>query len=292
MNRASRWKWAGLCLATIGGAVAIALLTDVIPEVAAGALLYTSRRPVGAPIPSNCTNVAIEGVGVTLRAWNCSTSGPYRGTLVFLHGRADNRASAAGVVTRFVSKGFDVVAYDSRAHGESTGDACTYGYREKLDLKKVIDQVRPGPVVLLGTSLGAAVALQEAPDDRRVAGVVAAEVFSDLRTVARERAWFLPEPLVGRAFAIAEARGNFRVDDVSPVEAARRIGVPVFLIHGTADTNTLPAHSERVFAALAGPKELLLVPGAKHNESLNASETWGRIERWVEAVVARATSDS
>jgi hypothetical protein len=46
--------------------------------------------------------------------------------------------------------------------------------------------VRPSGV-LLGTSLGAAVALQEAADDGRVVGIVAAEVFSDLRTVARAR---------------------------------------------------------------------------------------------------------
>lgn len=32
---------------------------------------------------------------------------------------------------RFCKLGFDVVAYDSRANGESEGDACTYGFHEK-----------------------------------------------------------------------------------------------------------------------------------------------------------------
>jgi dipeptidyl aminopeptidase/acylaminoacyl peptidase len=41
------------------------------------------------------------------------------------------------------------------------------------------------------------------------------------------------------------------VDDVSPVRAAARITVPVLLIHGAADVETPPAHSERVRAALS-----------------------------------------
>src|SRR4029077_15300535 len=138
----------------------------------------------------------------------------------------------------------DVVAYDSRAQGESSGEACTYGYWEKADLRKVLDAVGSGPIVLLGTSLGAAFALQEAADDSRVVGIVAAEVFSDLRTVARERApRFMTEPMIRRAFSIAQARGDFRVDDVSPIGAARRIRIPVLLIHGTEDADTRIAHS-------------------------------------------------
>jgi len=52
-----------------------------------------------------------------------------------------------------------------------------------------------------------------AADDKRVKGIVAAEVFSDLRTVARGRApGFLTEGIIARAFGMAEARGAFRVD--------------------------------------------------------------------------------
>ena len=112
-----------------------------------------------------------------------------RGVTVYLR-VADNRTSGAGVIDRFGRRGFDVVAYDSRAHGESAGELCTYGFFEKRDLHRVLDTVSPGPVVLLGTSLGAAVALQEAARDARVTAVIAAETFSDLRTIATERAPF------------------------------------------------------------------------------------------------------
>jgi alpha-beta hydrolase superfamily lysophospholipase len=63
---------------------------------------------------------------------------------VYLHGVADNRSSAVGVIEWFTPRGFDVIAYDSRAHGQSDGTVCTYGFYEKRDLKGVIDSVSPG----------------------------------------------------------------------------------------------------------------------------------------------------
>jgi uncharacterized protein len=274
----------GIVLFAAGYVVAV----SVVPSVAAGGLLYPARRHVAEPPPPGCEDAVFAGEGVTLKGWRCQATGPRRGTIVYLHGVADNRTSIRGAVARFTGRGLDLVAYDSRAQGESTGTICTYGYWEKRDLKDVIDEVGAGPIVLVGASLGAAVALQEAPDDPRVVGVVAAESFSDLRTVARERApRFLTQAMIRRAFVVVEARGDFHADEVSPVAAARRIRVPVLLIHGALDTDTPADHSRRILAALAGPKELILVEGAHHNESLRAEGTWQSLDNWVEGVLAR-----
>ena len=73
------------------------------------------------------------------------------------------------------------------------------------------------PIILVGTSLGAAVALQAAAGDDQVRAVVAAETFSDIKTIARERAPFvLPEFIIGRAFEAAGECGGFDLDAVSP----------------------------------------------------------------------------
>jgi pimeloyl-ACP methyl ester carboxylesterase len=181
----------------------------------------------------------------------------------------------------FVPRGFDVVAYDSRAHGESEGEACTYGYYERVDLIRVLDKVS-GPVVVMGTSLGAAVALQAAAEDNRIAAVVSVATFSDLRTVASERApFFASKGNIESALRIAEDVGKFRVDEVSPVSAATRIGIPVLVIHGGDDKETPPSHSMRVHGALHGPKALILVPHAGHNNAINV-DTWKAIDEWIE----------
>ena len=141
-------------------------------------------------------------------------------------------------------------------------------------------------MVVIGSSLGAAVGLQAAAEDRRISAVVAAESFSDLKTVATERApWFFTVGAIGRSFALAERLGHFRVEEVSPMVAAARIHVPVFLIHGAEDRETSPEHSRRIFAALGGRKRLLILEGAGHNQSLQPS-TWTEIEDWLDDVLA------
>ncbi len=142
-----------------------------------------------------------------------------------------------------------------------------------------------GPVVLIGGSLGAAVALQTAAEEPCVRAVVAAEVFSDLRTVARERAWFLPEVLIAAAFREAETRARFRMDEVSPADAAARVAAPVLLIHGAADRDTPLAHAQRVHARLRGPKRLLIVEHARHNQSLGSAAAWDAVTAWLDEIV-------
>jgi uncharacterized protein len=282
-----RWLAAlGVAVITVM-AIGAALVWRQLPALGAGGLLHPGRRPMTAAAPRTCADATFDGAGVSLSGWRCRVSGNPKGTIVYLHGIADNRAGASGVIARFGALGFDIIAYDSRAHGNSGGDACTYGFFEKQDLRRVLDQAARGRVVLIGTSLGAAVALQEAADDPRVRAVVAAESFSDLRSVAIERAPFVfTRGVIDRAFRIAEDQGHFPVDAVSPAAAASRISASVVLVHGADDRETPPDHSRRIFAALPGVKRLIIVPGAGHNGSLRG-EVWPEIERWIEGALTR-----
>jgi len=253
------------------------------PEWGANALLHPTRRPlvVAADLPPH-EDVVVRSDGLALRGWLFRGRGTRRGLIVHLHGVADNRASGVGLARRFGPQGYDVFTYDSRAHGESQGDACTYGFYEKRDLSRALDALGADGAVLFGSSLGASVALQAAADDPRVRGVIAQSPFSDLETVARERAPFVAtEAEIAEAFAIAEQRGHFRIAEVSPRAAAARIRVPVLLIHGADDRETLPAHSQRIYEALRGPRQLLIVPGADHNDVLRGEDVWREIETWL-----------
>src|SRR5262245_40552527 len=113
-------------------------LDSQLPELGAGALLFSTRRDSGRPMPEECKERAFAGVHGELSGWQCDATGAVSGTIIYLHGIADDRGSAYGVVKRFLPRGFNVVAYDSRAHGRSSGTHCTYGYFEKHDLARVI----------------------------------------------------------------------------------------------------------------------------------------------------------
>jgi pimeloyl-ACP methyl ester carboxylesterase len=114
--------------------------------------------------------------------------------------------------------------------------------------------------------------------------VAAISTFSDLRTIATERASAYPSWSLGPAFARAEHDGKFVVDDVSPVKAAAHITVPVLLMHGANDRDTLPIHSQRVFDALKSPnKQLILVEGRTHNDVMTIS-VLNQIREWIETL--------
>ena len=217
---------------------------------------------------------------MSLEGWLFPAQGERRATIVYLHGVADNRAGGQSLAERFNPLGFDVLAYDSRAHGSSGGEACTFGFYEKRDLARVVERHVEDEVILLGSSLGGSVALQATPLIPRVIGVVAIAPFADLRSIIAERTpTSLTRGDVRRGLAWAEDVGRFEIDEVSALRAASSIDVPVLLIHGSEDDDTVPAHSERLHRALAS-SELVLVPGAGHDDAWTPA-TWDRIEAWV-----------
>jgi pimeloyl-ACP methyl ester carboxylesterase len=255
-------------------------------SVAADVLLHPGRKPVTKQPAVPFEAVELDGAGVKLRGWWLHAA-QKRGTVVFLHGTADNRAAGIGVAEHFFAHGYDVIAYDSRAHGESGGDMCTYGFHEKQDLRRVLDRVDARPIVVMGFSMGAAIALQAAAEDPRIAAIVAVSAFSDLRTIVHEHApFFATRRSVTATLEAAEEKAKFRVDDVSSIAAAARIRAPTLVIHGERDEQTPPDHARRIFAALRVPKRLILVPNGGHSYIVDAG-VWREIDAWLGETLPR-----
>lgn len=279
---------AGVLLLGLGGAAAVARSGLAPVEWGAAAILHPLRRPLGRTPDLPVETVTFASGGERLEGWlvrpRDARDGFGRGLVVYLHGIADNRASGLGAARRLRDSGFAVLLFDARAHGRSTGDHCTYGYHERQDVRAAITAANASSAVLLGHSLGAAVALQAAALDERVVAVVAASPFSDLPSIVRERArWFLlPPSYVDAALARAGELGRFPPEEASPVALAPRVRVPVLLLHGAEDRKTPPVHSGRIAAALGAPPVLVLLPGVGHDEILGREEAWRPIEAFLE----------
>ena len=229
--------------------------------------------------------VAFSGDGVELRGWLFPARGPVKGTVVFLHGRNQNRDAGIVVARRLVPLGFEVLAYDSRAHGLSGGKYSTFGYYEKRDVSRAIDFLGAERVVLVGMSLGAAVAIQAAAEDPRVAGVVAVSSFSSMEEIVRAQIpRFVGDGQVQAALREVEHRASMHVKDADSVEAARHVRVPVLLLHGDLDAFTPIAHTRRIYSALRGSRDLVQVPGAHHANVLAFDAAWAAILAWLPSV--------
>ena len=159
----------------------------------------------------------------------------------------------------------------------SDGEFCTYGYYERNDLRSLIDHllarrdVTVGRIGLFGTSMGAAVALQAAAIDDRIAAVVAENSFATLRSIFddyQKRMIQLPfHYLRNIVIKRSEQIAKFRANDVSPLESVRSLAIPVLFIYGADDHLISCRYSITLYEAKPSPKELFAIPGAAHNDT-------------------------
>lgn len=237
---------------------------------------YTSiLHPAGLQLPhEEITLKTTEGI--ELKCWLIKAQGQSRGTIIYLHGVSECKIIGLPIAKLLRDHGFNVFLYDSRRHGDSGGNYCTYGFYEKHDTATVIShlQTRPdlhlGRIGLFGSSMGAAVAIQVAACDARVAAVVAESGFATLRSIFddyQKRVIKLPwHYLRNIVIKRSEHLAHFKANAVSPVDAVKDVHVPIFILHGTADTLIRSTYSEIVFASANEPKELWLIRGARHND--------------------------
>src|SRR6266851_3059250 len=128
-------------------------------------------------------------------------------------------------------------------------------------------------IFALGESMGAGIVLQAAAADPRIQAVVAEAPFANLREAAYDYGGLRKYPWLGKTlFAPGtwtllyrdEVLAGFPVAEVSPVKAVASRAFPVLLICDEKDEALPCRHSEMIYAAARGPKQLWVVPGAFH----------------------------
>jgi len=155
--------------------------------------------------------------------------------------------------------GLTTLIFDYAGYGESSGeageDAC-YGSARAAAMF-VREELGAERIVLIGRSLGAAVAVrlasEHAPD-----ALVLQSPFLSLHEVASEHYPWLPARLiVGNRFPSKDLIG--------------RVDCPVLVAHGNHDRTIPKSHGEGLFAAARGPKTFVSLDGG-HNDAYLLSE--------------------
>lgn len=213
---------------------------------------------------------------LTLKAWFFpSKRESAKATVIILHGIGTCKETQFGRAKLLTDNGFNAVTLDLRAHGESSGDYCTFGYYEKYDIQAVLDSVATlsdgQPAGIWGASLGGAIALQAMALDRRIVFGVIESTFDEFEKVAEEYGadWMLglrSKWMLNRVLDKSGAIAHFEPKTVKPVEAAAAIDRPVLFLHGDADDKIPIEFNRRNFEAVRSPeKQWITVPGGGHS---------------------------
>jgi pimeloyl-ACP methyl ester carboxylesterase len=232
-------------------------------------------------------------------SWLPAPNGSPRGTILFCHEYLSNRWSCRPYCEPLRAAGFDILVFDFRNHGESDQ---LDEYRpmqwvtdyEVLDVRAALAHARAkrggGLHVkfgLFGVSRGGGAALLAAAEADDIAALVTDGAFPTHTTqVTYMQRWvgiysrlpgiyrLLPVwyfALVGWfARWMSALRHGCRFPNVE--RAVRRIGPrPLLMIHGEKDSYIGPEIAQSLFRQAAEPKEIWIVPDAKHNGSYQAA---------------------
>lgn len=199
--------------------------------------------------------VLITSDGLALRAWYT----PPQNSVVVLVAHAHNGARPTDMHSLFARHGYGVVSWDFRAHGESEGEVCSFGYYEVLDVEAALDFALSQPeverVAAWGGSMGGATVIMAAARRSEIEAVVVDSAFAlleDELIVMIRLKWM--RPLI-RFFA--ERETGVSIADVRPVDVIGQISPrPVFIIQGLSDPMIPVNTGGRLYEAAGDPRTL------------------------------------
>ena len=208
--------------------------------------------------------------GLLLRGWYLPSQ---NGAAVLVgHGIGGHRSlEPAEVLARH---GYGVLTFDWRAHGESDGDLCTFGYYEVRDVAGALDWLQRQPGVdpdrigMLGESMGAVTAIRAAARMDGIRAVVADSAYPDLEEAIQSlwRSTGLPAfPFVSMQIALGEWWTGLELAAMQPLDDVAGISPrPILILAGGQDPITGPDAGQRYYASAGEPKELWFEPELGH----------------------------
>lgn len=237
-------------------------------------MLFTginNPRPQNKTLPSvPYETISLRGTA-TLEGWLMPVEQP-KGTVVLFHGYAGWKGELLPTAAAFRELGYRTLLIDFPGSGGSKGDDTTIGYREAQDVRAVYDYARQhfpeDKLILYGFSMGAA-AIMRAVDKYGIApdALVLGCPFSTMRETVHNRFRMLGIPPVVFADLLVLWGGvqhGYWAFSHNPVDYAERITVPTLLLYGQQDQRVTLSETERIYQALAGPKELVVFEQADH----------------------------
>jgi len=233
------------------------------PEVLA--VLFHPRREMGAADNSHGgldLEIAVAGdVAVGARFHLAGKASP---TILFFHGNGEIVADYDDLGPLYTNKGINFLPVDYRGYGRSAGSPTVTAMM--ADAVVIFDFVArwldtngySGPLIVMGRSLGSASALMLAANrQERIAGLIIESGFAYIT------------PLIRLLGVNPDTIGFHAQWDAFNLENIQSFTKPTLIIHAQFD-HIIPFGDGQALhdRAPAGDKQLLMIPGANHNDIL------------------------
>ena len=243
--------------------------------LAAGAYLFQARLiyfpAIGRDDPTTPARLGlpfedlrlVTADGEIVHAWYVPSPAA-RGTALFFHGNAGSIAQRIAWLPMLRQLGLNTLLLEYRGYGASSGTPSEAGmYRDAEAAWTHLMAARgstPEDIVIVGESLGAAVAVQLAQQHAPGALVVISG-FTSVPDLAADLYPYLP----------ARALARFDYDSRSRIGS---VTCPVFIAHSPDDEVIPYAHGRRLFEAAPEPKEFLELSGGHNEGALFLRQEW------------------
>ncbi len=237
------------------------VLLFLFPASGSSLFFYPRKQLYDNPVVNRFSHEDVNfktSDGLRLYGWFFAAKPEAMGTILVLHGNAENLSTHVNSVLWLLPEGFNLFIFDYRGYGRSEGSPDIKGVH--LDAEAALHtvlslpQTGGGKVIVLGQSIGGAIAVYTVAnfnEKDRIAALVIDSSFASYRLIAREKlshfflTWPFQYPL---SFLVS--------DSYSPIKWIKNVApVPVLIMHGHADPVVPFHHGRMLYDAARGPKE-------------------------------------
>ena len=214
--------------------------------------------------------------GLKLHAFYLPADNPKR-IILLSHGYKGTSFGSIAHMAEFLHENDSSLLFvDQRCCGKSEGKYITFGAKEQYDILAWIRRIsrinkERLPIYLYGQSMGAATVLLAAghklPEE--VKGIIADCGFHSLKQQLKDiaKGWFHLHwigLLLIRVDILCRYYAGFRMQDTDTTRALLKNKRPILFFHGKEDTYVWPKNTLINYELCTAPKELVMVPGARH----------------------------
>ena len=207
--------------------------------------------------------------------------------IILVHGWGRNVGRTLPYIEALHGKGYHLLAFDARNHGNSDRDKYSTMKKFAEDILSVLDYLDGSHLSdsrgyhVLGLSIGGSAALYAAAHDRRIRSVVTVGALADPLEIMKKQLAERRIPFIPLGFLILEYVQwtiGLRFSSIAPEKHIGRVEAELLLIHGEADSTIPVSHADRLKDAAKGDQcTLWKIPGREHSDCHLEPGFWTRI---------------